>query len=76
MGRWALGQAGGGSAETSAVRRAPPSLAHRHRWSLAPFQLFPSTRCSMVFVIFSLVLAGGWAAVLQALRWATRCERR
>lgn len=30
----------------------------------------------MAFVIFSLVLAGGWAAVLLALRWATRGERR
>ena len=30
---------------------------------------------SFVFIIFSLVLAAGWAAVMLALRWATRGER-
>lgn len=28
-----------------------------------------------MFIIFALVLVAGWAAVLLALRWATRGER-
>ena len=36
--------------------------------------LHPSPR--YVFIVFSCVLAVGWAAVLLWLRWATRDERR
>ena len=63
----------------AAVGRPAPDLA-AHASPLLPalptlLPSHPSPPTRFVFIIFSLVLAAGWAAILAALRLATCGER-